>query len=105
MSAGVHRAARRARLGAVRGEGRRAARAGPGRLQGAGAGPRLQHLRADRVGARDLGAHHGAVPHRAAPAPERHRAASGPQGDLLQGHMAAAARGEVTQRSLMHTSS
>ncbi|XP_073967535.1 uncharacterized protein [Choristoneura fumiferana] len=54
---GIDSAAGCARVGAVRGEGGRAAGAGAGRLQGAGAGPRLQHLRADRVRARDLRAH------------------------------------------------
>lgn len=89
--AGVDRAAGRARRRAVRGEGGRAAGAGAGRLQGAGAGPRLQHLRADRVRAGDLGAHHRAVPHRAAAPAQRHRAARRPARDLLPGHLAAAA--------------
>lgn len=91
-AAGVDPTAGRARLGAVRGEGGRAAGPGAGRLQGPGAGARVQHLRADRVGARDLRAHHGAVPHGAAAAPQRHRTSAISLRDIVPGRVVAAAR-------------
>lgn len=94
-SAGVDRPEGRARVGAVRGEGGRAAGAGAGRVQGAGAGPRLRHLGADGVGRAAVGAHHGAVPHRAAAPAQRQRGRARARRDLLPRHLAAARRPEV----------
>lgn len=93
--AGIHSTARRSRLGALRGKGGRTSRAGASGVQGAGAGARLQHQRADRVGAGDLRAHHRPVPDRAAATSQRDRAARRLEGDLVQSDLASAAGGEV----------
>lgn len=102
---GVDRAGGRARLRALRGEGGRAAGARAGRLQGTGAGPRVQHLRADCLRAADLRAHHGAVPHGAAAAPQRDRTAPGPARDRLPRHLAAPPRPQVSPRASEHSHS
>lgn len=98
---GVDSPGRRARVRAVRGEGRRATRTGAGRLQGAGAGPRIQHLCADSQRARDLGTHHRAVPDRAAAAPGRARRI--PQRDRRASRLDAAAHAQVTIHARTHT--